>query len=288
VIVVALVRMVVTWGHLDDALVMLALLVTVRVLRDPPSWAVGRAWWIAGLTVGLGIAAKPIALPAVALLAALHSHRTRAVVLAAVVAAAAWLPFVVAAPGMLTAAAGFRIDVTAFSVLAAVGVSGPTPSWVRPGQLALATTLTFLLARRGLVLPAMVAVVVGRLALEPGWFAYHGAGLVIVLCVWELADAPWRLPLGSAACLVLVVEGIKLGLPYPAETRLVLMALLLGWLALLALGPQSRARWGLTSRMRARSPLTNDGDSSVESDFASSTASEMATAAGTSSDHSSS
>ena len=237
-----------------------------------------------GLVIGLGVAAKPTALPVIAMVAALTSDRLRSLAVATAVIGVAWLPFVLAAPATLLATA-WHIDVQTWSVLGAVGLSGESPWWVRPGQALLATSLTFLLARRGEVLPAIVAVVVGRLALEPGWFAYQGAGLVVVLCAWELAQARWRLPIATAATLVIAVEAVHLALPNTGLARVVLTGGLLIALVTLAVRPQSRASCGLTSRIRARSPLMNEGDSSVESDLASPTASEIATAAGTSADH---
>ena len=287
IVAVVVADMAAHWGHIDDLLVVMSLLGAATILRAPPRWVVHREWLALGVVLGLGVAAKPTALPALALVAALHHRRSRAAFAAVAVIAAAWLPFVVAAPATLLAGA-WRIIIRDDSVLDAVGMSGLAPGWVRPAQLVLATSLALALARKDRVRAAVVAVVLGRLAFEPGWFSYHVGTLIIALVVWELAEASWPLPLGSAAALALMMEGVRL---LPADVRLLRLVgtiALLALLVTLAARTQPRARRGLTSRMRASSPLTNDADSSVDSDFASSTASEMATAGGTSSHQSSS
>lgn len=185
------------FGHLDDvlALVLLAAAAVAVAHRCPV---------LAAVLLGLATDAKPWALACAALLLALP-RRTwwRAFAVTAIVIVVAWLPFVVADPRMLHAAASFTIPNVPASALRAFGVnSASTPSWDRLAQLGLGCLLGLIavLRRRW---QAVLALGIGaRIALDPSVYSYYTAGLALGLLCWDLIGYRRPLPLTSLLCFL--------------------------------------------------------------------------------------
>jgi hypothetical protein len=174
----------VAYTHLDDGLALAFAVLAVRaVITQRPA--------LAGLCVGLAADAKPwalVVLPIVSVLSGRDRWKAAAWALAAV--AAAWLPFVLAAPATLAATSHFTILNLPASALRALGITDPrTPWWDRPAQLVVGWALggVAVLRRRW---PAVVLLGVGaRIALDPAVHGYYTAGVMVGALLWDLAGA---------------------------------------------------------------------------------------------------
>jgi hypothetical protein len=187
-----------TYGHLDDALVLSAMVAAVCAV------AARRPVWV-GLAIGIAIAAKPWGILAVPLVFALPGRaHWKALLIAGGVAAVAWLPFVIADSGTLSAGTP-QIRVVSSSVLHLFGVPiEDGPSWVRPVQLGCALLAGGLAVwrRRWAAVP-LVAIAV-RLALDPQVFLYYTAGLVLAALAWDLFRSRRSLPIWTLFTFVLL------------------------------------------------------------------------------------
>jgi hypothetical protein len=216
-------QLAVYFGHLDDALALLAALLAL--------WAaVSRRPVLTGLLAGLSVDAKPWALIFLPILllaggtdlrssgsTALRSsgaagpagsggagrRRLRAVAIAAGVAAAviaaAWLPFFVADPGTLTAAR-YTIVNLPDSALRALGVHTPkTPSWDRAAQAATGCALGAAAIWRRRWAAVILLGVGARIALDPAAHAYYTAGVMLGALTWDMVGSRRPLPLWSIA-----------------------------------------------------------------------------------------
>ncbi|WP_432547094.1 hypothetical protein [Kineococcus sp. SYSU DK004] len=203
------------YPHPDDVLVVLAACGALWAVRTDRAS-------LAACLVAAAVACKPWAVALAPLLLALPAPgRWKAVVTAPVLAALPWLPFVLAVPGTLDSLSHFRLDVWEASPLALLGLehSQPIPGWLRTAQLAFAAALTCGAVARGRWPLALMAVIAGRLALDPQGLDYYFASFVVaalaadVLCgrgpvPWLTAatalitfDARWAItsPTGDAA-----------------------------------------------------------------------------------------
>jgi uncharacterized membrane protein len=186
----------ITFGHLDDVLVLLFLAFAVNALSR------GNAT-VSALCVGAAAASKPWALAAIPLaLAATDGRRLRHLLEALAVAILPWLPFVLGDSHTVHAASSFQIRVVPKSVLALFGVTGGTPSWVRPVQFlgGALVVLLFVLSERWAA--AVVVAVAVRLGTDPNTYAYYTTGLVVGAAMWDLIGSRVRLPLLTAATFV--------------------------------------------------------------------------------------
>jgi hypothetical protein len=176
------------WRHLDDVIaICLILAATSMVARR-------RSWWLAGLFVGVGVAAKPWALVlAPVLLGLARSERSKAAIVALASATACWAPFVVGGPGTLHALGGFPVSVSAASTLHLLGVhSAAAPSWVRPLQMVGGFLVMGGLARRSHWVAIPFAGLVLRVITDPQVWPYYGMGPVIAAVLWDcLHDRRW-------------------------------------------------------------------------------------------------
>ncbi|HEV2370867.1 MAG TPA: hypothetical protein VGS19_01750 [Streptosporangiaceae bacterium] len=247
----------VVFGHLDDCLALLfAMLALWAVVRRRPVPA--------GLALGLSVDSKPWALvflPMLVLAGApqgwlmttragdvLRSGATafrtgwRACLLAgaamAAVIVAAWLPFVVADPGTLSAAR-YTIVNMPDSALRLLGVTTTrTPSWDRPAQVALGCLLGGLaLWRRRW--PAIVLLGVGaRIVLDPAARGYYTAGVMLGALLWDLLGTKRPFPLWSLVtfCALWLVPLSTQNPAIRAEARLWLVV---AFTAALLLAPAS-------------------------------------------------
>jgi hypothetical protein len=170
-------------GHADDALVLLCAALVVHALDRGAGAGVVLTLWAAALL------AKPTAI----LFLPLVVTSIDTMMLAAIVFALLWLPFVWASPtGFLHAAKGI-MQVSPHSLWGELGLAdGPPPIWLRPVQLAVSLAMAcWAAARRAPAVALLLAFTVRSMAeMNP---APSYAGSVIALAL--LADArSGRLP----------------------------------------------------------------------------------------------
>lgn len=175
----------VRWAHLDDVVATVLLCLAVRAVRQDRAV-------LAGVALALAAGAKPWAVVGGALLALLPLRRAvRGSVVAVVVLAALWGPFLLAAPGTLAA---FRppVPVGGSSLLALIGYAGDwTPGWVRTAQLLLAPAVALAVVRAGAWPAALLTGLAVRLLLDPQDLAYYaGSATVAAALVDLLGRAP--------------------------------------------------------------------------------------------------
>lgn len=198
-------------SHVDDALVLLG--VAAGVI------AVGRnRATFAGLGVGFAIAAKPWATVAAPMVLGLSRRRRLALLVAAGVVAASWIPFVALHPGTVAALGSFHLAVSRASALHGLGVpAGTVLAWLRPVQLLLATgAATWVLYRRGWVAAPLTGFAV-RLLLDPGGPAYYLGAVALGALLLDLRGRRGRLPWWTLLTLV----GLYLPAGLTAEPQLI-------------------------------------------------------------------
>jgi hypothetical protein len=186
----------VRWGHLDDVLAMLAATLAVRAVHA------GRAM-PAGLAVAAAIATKPWAVGFLPVLLGLDRDRARAAGWAVGVAAAAWLPFFVAAPATARALSP-DVPLIPGSGLHTLGVRGRfVPDWGRTVQLLAAPMAGLASAARGQWPGVLLVAVAVRLALDPQDNPYYIGSAAAAALVFDLVGAcstmPWATLLTVAA-----------------------------------------------------------------------------------------
>ncbi|MGZ4436531.1 MAG: hypothetical protein ACXVW6_02755, partial [Nocardioidaceae bacterium] len=177
----------VRWGHLDDVLAMAGGVLAVRAVcaRRPLA---------AGLALGAALAAKPWAVGFLPLLLALPRGRLRGLGAAASVAAAAWLPFLVADPRTLDALHP-PVALTPASGLHTLGARGRVvPSWGRTAQLLLSPAVALVVALAGRWPGVLLVSVAVRLALDPQDNGYYVASAALAAVVFDLLGTPWTVP----------------------------------------------------------------------------------------------
>jgi hypothetical protein len=250
-------------GHLDDVLALLfAALAVLAGVRGRPV--------LTGLALGLAVDAKPwalIFLPVLLLAAGLHAWRAAnlagrpirasirpcllAAGAAAVVIAAAWLPFYVADHGT-SAAFHFQIYNSWASGLRALGVHPKySPSWVRTVQVLLGCVLGGMAVWRGRWPAVLVLGAGARIAIDPGTHGYYTPGLLLGALLWDLVGARRPIPIWTLLCYaalnltpVLTQHGYLRG-----DARLGIVAAIA---VVVLLGPD---RWCWRPGSRAASPV---------------------------------
>jgi hypothetical protein len=178
----------VRWGHLDDVLAMVLLVLTLRsVLRRRAVWA--------GAFLALAAASKPWAIDAAPLLLGLD-RRTWKHAYGTLVAgvALAWGPFVLAAPSTLQAMTP-SVLMAPGSGLWALGVRDHiVPAWDRTVAFVAAIGVALVAQLRGRWAGVLVAALAVRIALDPQDNAYYLGGLVIAAAVYDLLGTRARIP----------------------------------------------------------------------------------------------
>lgn len=215
----------VTFGHPDDALALLGVVVGLRLLRQGAPLR-------AALAFGLAIDCKPWVVPVVlVLVSAPRGTRVRAGVIVAAAVAVVWLPFLLH-PGAVADVSRFTIAVSPTSTIRLLGLAlGRTPVWCRPAQLLLGAAAVTLVTARRRPEAALLAVVAVRLLLDPGTHGYYEAGLLLGTA---LVDLRARAPLAT----VIAVLGVHLPpilLPQSVAADAVLRAIALAAVLLVAL-----------------------------------------------------
>jgi hypothetical protein len=195
------------WRHLDDVMAVCFIIAAASLV------ARGRYWWLAGVLVGLGVAAKPWALIlAPVLLGLARSDRSRATLVALATATACWAPFVIGGPGTLKALGGLRLNLSAASSLHTLGVHlGTAPTWVRPVQMVGGFALMVVVARRGHWLAVPFAGLAFRVVSDPQTWLYYGLGPLMAAVLWDSLH-PRRWPVWTIATAA-VEYGVPLMLP---------------------------------------------------------------------------
>lgn len=179
--------------HIDDVLALVLVVTAV--------WAAVHRYPVpAAVLLGLSAAAKPWALPFLALVLVLRPPvRGRAALIASGTVALAWLPFLVADPRSILAAR-FAIPATAASSLRTLGIdAATTPSWDRPVQMLLGLLVAAIAIRRGRWHAVVLLVVAVRIVLDPGSYSYYTSGILVGALLWDLTGARRTFPVWSWA-----------------------------------------------------------------------------------------
>lgn len=166
------------FGHLDDVLALLFTATAVQAVRARRPGITG--WLLAAATV-----CKPWAVAFLPLAWVLPRGRRWAVAVALGVPLLAALPFVLADPATLQAAA-FRIPNAAASSLRLLGVTDATPRWDRPLQFVLGAALAAVAVRRGRW-PAIIMIAAAvRIRFDPQVYSYYTAGVLLGTVIWDV------------------------------------------------------------------------------------------------------
>jgi hypothetical protein len=176
------------WRHVDDVMAVCFVIVAASLVARQ------RSWWLAGMLVGLGVAAKPWALIlAPVLLGLSRSNRSRATLVALATATACWAPFVIGGPGTIKALGGLRLNLSAASSLHTLGVHlGTAPNWVRPVQMVGGFALMVVVARRGHWVAVPFAGLAFRVVSDPQTWLYYGLGPLMAAVLWDsLHERRW-------------------------------------------------------------------------------------------------
>ncbi|MGZ6962525.1 MAG: glycosyltransferase 87 family protein [Ilumatobacteraceae bacterium] len=169
------------YGHLDDAITLTGAVVALHQLRAQRPIR-------AGVAIGIGIAAKPWGIIFLPLLLASRRRDWRAPLIAGVIAAVAWLPFIVGAPDSLKAMRP-TVNVAPDSVLALFGVTNDSlPGWMRAAQLVAGIAVAAALSLRCRPESVIAAAIAVRLATDPATWSYYTPALVIGVFVWDVLD----------------------------------------------------------------------------------------------------
>lgn len=207
---------VVTWGdvavrtaHIDDAIALIGILLGVR-------WVARDAGNAATVAFAVAAAAKPWAVVFVPL-AALPGGPARFLrpAIAASLAVATWIPFILAEPDTLDTS-DFGIENDPTSLLRALGVdAATTPGWVRPVQLVGGLILVGIVVGVGRWPAALLAGVSWRLLFDPGAHRYYTIGFVLGALLVESRLRPGRTPwwtvAGALALEITAVPDIPVG-----------------------------------------------------------------------------
>ena len=210
--------------HLDDAMALTAAAAAVAVLVRRGSWTV-----VAGC-LGFAAACKPWAIVLFPLLYVLEMHRTKAVLLAFVVAVGWWVPFVIGDPGTVAALGGFAVPVDPHSAVHSLGLAtGSSPKWLRPLGLYVSTAAALVCAFSGrwALAPAMGLVL--RVGLDPQALSYYALGPLLGALLLDAAIGSRWWPQWT-----LTVAGLMYAAPLVAGSEAAAVRLM-GLVTLLAL-----------------------------------------------------
>ena len=187
----------VRWTHPDDVLAILLAAAAVRAIH-------ARRGSLAGLALAGAIAAKPWAVGFTPMLLALPASALAGAIAAASIAvAAAWLPFLLADSGTISALRP-PVLIADTSVLRLVGITGQTvPGWTRTAQFLLAPAAALLAVVRGRWAAVPLVAIAVRLALDPQDIGYYTAGALIAAALADLACSDLLLPWATIVTAVL-------------------------------------------------------------------------------------
>lgn len=193
------------WRHLDDMLVVVGTTIAATaVVRRRP--------WLLGSAVGLALTAKPTALVVVPLLFAIDRRSAaKSVATATLIASAAWLPFLMAAPRMVVMAGRAQVPVAMGSGLTALGfaVGDAPPDAIRIAQLLVALAAGAVAVRRGrwYLVPLLGFGI--RSGLDPMTVSYYGVSVVFGAILADMFPRP-QSPLKTIAAWLVFCEPFSL------------------------------------------------------------------------------
>ena len=178
------------YGHLDDALVLTAAAASVLLIRR-------NRRIVAAVLIGIAIATKPwavIFLPLTFGTFGAVRARLKPVLIASVIGALFWAPFVLAAPKTLSSLRP-TVNVAADSVIRLFGFSSnDVPAWLRSAQLSGALAVAAIAMWRGRAGGVILAAIAVRLATDPGTWSYYTAGFVLGALAWDLIETDRVVP----------------------------------------------------------------------------------------------
>jgi hypothetical protein len=192
------------WKHLDDVIAILCATAAAALV------AKGRGWWAIGCLLGLGVATKPWAVILTPMILGLpRKDRARTTLVALLVAAAWWAPFVISAPATIQGLGHYRVLPYPGSVLYLIGLHDPVERWLRPVQFTAGLAAGILAARRRDWLAAPLAALAVRVATDPYAFGYYGLAPLVFAYMYDRSGrSPRSLPVLTFATAVL-----EFGLP---------------------------------------------------------------------------
>jgi hypothetical protein len=236
-------------AHVDDAAA-IGLLVWAALAASKSKHPV-----LVAVMVGLAIACKPWAIVGLGFPPWRGIRSLRDQGLALGIAAACWLPFVLA--DRRTLGAGSRaFAIAANSSVHLLGLQS-MPPWLRTVQLAAALAVAVVAGHRRGPLEALAAGMAVRLLLDPGTFPYYLATVVLAFAVLDLAKGTrlWR-----TSIAIVGLYACPLFLPGPTQP-LIRTAVLLTLIALCVMRVDVfeglvADRWSVDARRRLPSWLT--------------------------------
>jgi hypothetical protein len=243
--------------HLDDVLVLTALLAAVL-------FVVKQRWWAVALLLGTAVATKPWALVVVPILFALPRRDVaRTGLLAFGTALLWWVPFLLADPSAPGALARVHMPVEPASTFHLLGPLGRghlyacmpgsmcvpnAPGWMRPVQLILGFALATLAVRRGRWLAAPLVGLAARVLLDSQTWAYYGVGPVLAALMWDVARGRriprWALLVAAGEYAHVVISNDTAC----ALIRVAMCAVVIGWFAVRRGDAHSHAREAFEER----------------------------------------
>jgi hypothetical protein len=187
----------VRFGHLDDVL---ALILAVGALRAVSA----RRARLAGVALGLAVAAKPWALGFLPLLLVLDRQRLAALGTALAGVVVSWAPFLIANPATLNALRP-PVGVAPSSGLHALGYRGDAiPGWDRVGQFVLAPLAAVAPLLRGRWYGLFLVAIAVRLALDPKDNPYYVGGAALAAVVFDLLATRRLIPWATLVTVIVL------------------------------------------------------------------------------------
>lgn len=232
-----------TWGHIDDAVALAAVAMTLLLVSR------GRREVLAGLLLGTAAAAKPWAAILLPVLFAYARPQIARAALAFVVSALLWwLPFVLAAPDTIHELGSFSLLMYNHPTWQLVGLAGGrAPSWIRTLQLLGGTALSAVVVRRAGWAAVPVVALAWRVTTDPYDWPYYVLGPLVGAALWDLTrPALRRLAKWPWATLAALFVGVAVPRVLPASAP-VMRLLWFGGLTVVVL---------LASRARCERPAT--------------------------------
>jgi hypothetical protein len=174
--------------HVDDAIALSFSAAAAALLARHR-----RYWWLAGILLGTGVAAKPWALILVPMVLMLPRPEIPRMVLVTIgVAAAWWAPFVIGAPDTIQALGHYEITTDPGSVLRLVGITGHVQQWLRPTQFFLGLLVGGYVCLRRDWVAAPLAALATRVLTDPYAFGYYGVGPLLFAFLYDCSGRRWR------------------------------------------------------------------------------------------------
>lgn len=170
------------YAHVEDAVAITLTTLAVAAV------AARRPWWLPALALGAAALCKPWAVIGFPLLLALDSDRGKAFAVAVGVTVLGWGPFIIGAPGTISALASLGSVVYPHTVSEALGMAVQQKALpdARFLEMVVGFGLAALVVLRGRWQAVILAGFAGRLLLEPRWFIYYGVSALVGAVLWDV------------------------------------------------------------------------------------------------------